>query len=150
MGLRRLLIGGLVAVVVWGGAAIWWKESRRWSVGTDDPVMLARGQSLYMEHCASCHGKKLEGQPNWQERKPNGELPAPPHDATGHTWHHSDEQLAAITKHGTARFAPPDVKTAMPAFVGKLSDDDIRAVIAFIKSNWPAQIRDRQARLNKP
>jgi mono/diheme cytochrome c family protein len=82
--------------------------------------------------------------PRRRARKPSGELPAPPHDATGHTWHHPDQQLFAITKHGMARFAPADYKSAMPAFVGTLSDRDIRAVIAYIKSTWPEDIRRRQ------
>ena len=47
---------------------------------------LAGGRILYKEHCASCHGAKLEGQPNWRRIGKDGLLPAPPHDATGHTW----------------------------------------------------------------
>lgn len=103
------------------------------------------GSRIYAVHCAECHGAKLQGEADWHTRKPNGELPAPPHDPSGHTWHHSDEQLFAITKHGMARYAPPDYKSAMPAFVGRLSDREIRAVIAYIKSTWPEDIRNRQA-----
>lgn len=55
---------------------------------------IAQGQALYQTHCARCHGKNLEGQPDWRIRRPNGRLPAPLRDRTGHTWHHPDEHLA--------------------------------------------------------
>ncbi|MCW5719495.1 MAG: cytochrome c, partial [Bauldia sp.] len=56
---------------------------------------LRAGQTLYLANCASCHGVDLEGQPNWQTPLADGRFPAPPHDETGHTWHHSDAQLFA-------------------------------------------------------
>lgn len=102
-----------------------------------DPAQLALGQKIYAQHCAACHGAKLEGQPNWQKRLPNGRLPAPPHDESGHTWHHPDEVLFAITKHGLVPpYAPPGYQSDMPAFAGILSDDEIRAVLAYIESHW--------------
>ena len=51
----------------------------------DDPAVVARGKTVYDQHCASCHGAKLEGQPDWRHRLPNGRMPAPPHDPSGHT-----------------------------------------------------------------
>ena len=33
---------------------------------------LAFGKAVYDQHCASCHGAKLEGQPNWRKPLPNG------------------------------------------------------------------------------
>ncbi|MGE5506038.1 MAG: c-type cytochrome [Actinomycetota bacterium] len=142
-----IIVAGLVVAV--GGAAGWlrWKPSE--AIDPSNQTQVALGGELYRKHCASCHGAKLEGQPHWQERKPNGALPAPPHDASGHTWHHPDDQLFAIIKHGMARFAPPDYKTEMPAFVGSLTDADIRAVLAYIKSSWPADIRQRQAAVSR-
>ena len=102
-----------------------------------DPQTLALGEQLYAEHCAACHGAKLEGQPNWKQRLPNGRLPAPPHDESGHTWHHPDEVLFAITKHGLAPpYAPKGYESDMPAFGGKLSDAQMRAVLAYIASHW--------------
>jgi mono/diheme cytochrome c family protein len=102
-----------------------------------DPAQLGAGQKLYAQHCAACHGAKLEGQPNWQRRLPNGKLPAPPHDESGHTWHHPDEVLFAITKHGMVPpYAPPGYPSDMPAFAGILSDGEIRAVLAYIESQW--------------
>jgi len=111
--------------------------------------LVARGTVVYAQHCASCHGAKLEGQPDWRKRLPNGRLPAPPHDATGHTWHHSDKQLFDMTKNGTAGMVP-GYETDMPAYKDILGDADIRAVLSFIESTWPSDIRARQARVAPP
>lgn len=143
------LVGSVAALLAaLAGAGAWWWLGRG-RIDPDDPVQVARGKQVYAQHCAECHGAQLQGEPDWRVRKPSGELPAPPHDASGHTWHHADEYLFAVTKHGLARFAPPDYKSAMPSYVGRLSDADIRAALAFIKSNWPAEIRDRQEALNR-
>lgn len=102
------------------------------------------GAVLYQQHCASCHGASLEGQPNWMERKPDGRLPAPPHDATGHTWHHSDRQLFQIVRDGLASIAP-GYDTEMRAFSGVLTDEQIWSVLDYIKSTWPQRQQDFQA-----
>ena len=112
-----------------------------------DPTNMSQveaGRRLYGEACASCHGLALEGQTAWQKRLPNGRLPAPPHDASGHTWHHSDEVLFQITKHG-AKAYPAGYETDMPAFAQRMTDAEIAAVLAYIKSTWPPDIRTRQA-----
>jgi mono/diheme cytochrome c family protein len=114
-----------------------------------DPGQVERGQHVYREFCAQCHGASLEGQADWRIRKPDGRLPAPPHDQTGHTWHHPDEVLFWITKHGlVSPYAPEDYQSNMPAFGGTLSDDDILAVIAYIKSRWPVEVRKIQEDIN--
>lgn len=101
------------------------------------------GRALYMEFCASCHGANLEGQPDWRQRLPNGRLPAPPHDETGHTWHHSDEQLFRIVKEGLAVFAP-GYETDMQAYAGILDDAQIEAILDYIKRTWPEREREIQ------
>jgi mono/diheme cytochrome c family protein len=111
--------------------------------------LVALGQEVYTEACASCHGEALEGQPNWRIRLENGRLPAPPHDETGHTWHHPDEMLFGITKIGPQAFAGlDDYETDMPAFEDMLSDQEIWAVLAYIKSTWPLKVRARQEDIN--
>jgi len=101
---------------------------------------LALGGKLYAQYCASCHGASLEGQPNWRSRLPNGRMPAPPHDESGHTWHHPDEVLFGITKHGVVPpYAPPGYESDMPGFGGKLTDEEIRAVLAYIASHWKSK-----------
>lgn len=114
----------------------------------DNPTLVAEGKQVYVDQCAACHGKNLEGQRNWRHRKADGRLPAPPHDETGHTWHHSDQQLFQVTKFGTASIAGPDYKTDMAAFGEILSDREIWAVLAFIKSTWPEAVRRRSAEIN--
>jgi S-disulfanyl-L-cysteine oxidoreductase SoxD len=112
---------------------------------TDDPRILARGQAIYQQHCSACHGERLQGQPNWRERDASGRLPAPPHDASGHTWHHPDQVLFDIVKHGVATAAHIDgYDSAMPAYDGTLTDADIVAVLSWIKAQWPIGIRKQQ------
>ncbi|GLR82267.1 c-type cytochrome [Azospirillum oryzae] len=137
----------LAAVVALAGAVMF--AGPKVSADPTDAAQVARGKMVYAEQCASCHGTRLEGQTNWQSRKADGRLPAPPHDATGHTWHHPDEDLFRITKQGIAAFAPPGYSSDMPAFGGKLSDADIWAVLAFIKSSWPEDIRRRHAAMSE-
>ena len=110
---------------------------------------LSVGERVYAKSCASCHGANLEGQPNWRQRNENGRLPAPPHNVRGHTWHHDDETLFGITKLGTAEFTGLDIESDMPAFKDILSDDDIRAVLTYIKSRWSDRIRQRQDSINR-
>ena len=102
------------------------------------------GRQIYARECAACHGDKLQGQPNWRRRRPDGRLPAPPHDETGHTWHHSDDVLFVLTKRGPQAFARPGYQSDMPAYGGKLTDREIWSVLAFIKSRWPRHVRERQ------
>ena len=65
-------------------------------------------------------------------------MPAPPHDDSGHTWHHPDEILFGLTKEGLVpgKYGPPGYVSDMPAFRGRLSDQDIRAVLSFIAASW--------------
>lgn len=115
-------------------------------VGADprNPVLVAEGQTIYQQHCASCHGARGEGQPHWQQRQANGRLPAPPHDPSGHTWHHPDPHLFIMVKNGVAALAPPGYQSDMPAYAGVLSDRQILAVLAYIKSRWPPDVLLRQ------
>ena len=116
----------------------------------NDPQTIALGKSVYDEACAACHGENLEGQPDWRSRTPEGRLPAPPHDASGHTWHHADQMLFDMTKFGIEAFAPAGYKSDMPGFEESLSDAEIWAVLAYIRSTWPAEILARQQRISAP
>lgn len=111
-----------------------------------DPFALMEGEAIYKAECATCHGAKLEGQADWRKRRPDGKLPAPPHDATGHTWHHPMEQLVAITKFGMVPpHAPAGYVSDMPAFAAKLTDRQVRNVLMYIESQWPPEIRAQRA-----
>lgn len=111
---------------------------------TDEQIAL--GTQVYAQNCASCHGANLQGQPDWRRRLSNGRMPAPPHDESGHTWHHSDQDLFDITKLGVGGIVA-GYESDMPAFEDILSDEEIAAVLAFIKSTWPERQRESQARV---
>jgi mono/diheme cytochrome c family protein len=111
---------------------------------------IALGRAVYEKHCASCHGVRLEGQPEWQRRLPSGRMPAPPHDDTGHTWHHAERVLFGITQYGVVPpYAPPGTQSDMPAYQSVLSDDEIRAVLAYIKSHWSPKVLEWRAQALK-
>ena len=115
-----------------------------------EPVTAAdieAGQQIYAESCASCHGASLEGQPDWRRRLDNGRMPAPPHDETGHTWHHSDRNLFIVTKGGVEAVVP-GYESDMPAFGESLTDDEIADVLTYIKSTWPERQREFQAEVS--
>lgn len=114
---------------------------------------IGNGQALYLEQCAACHGANLEGQPNWQDRNSDRTLPAPPHDETGHTWHHDNELLFNYTKlggEGALKLKGIEFKTSgMPAFSDILSDNEIWDVLAYIQSTWPNEIKEIQSQRNR-
>jgi mono/diheme cytochrome c family protein len=115
-----------------------------------EPRRIAAGKIVYEAHCASCHGLNLEGQPDWMSRLQSGRFPAPPHDDSGHTWHHPNEVLFALTKHGMKPpYAPEGYSSDMPAFARILSDDDIWNVLAFIQSRWSDRVRTRHDQLTQ-
>jgi mono/diheme cytochrome c family protein len=103
-------------------------------------AQLERGATLYATYCAQCHGANLAGTPNWKERLADGSLPPPPHDNSGHTWHHSDKVLLEIIRDG----GNPASNSTMPAFGDKLSDEDMKAILDFFKSTWGKKEREYQ------
>lgn len=151
--IRRLAV--LAAVVLSAAAAIvgGFAFLNRDSAGLldpDDRRVATRGEAVYAQNCASCHGKNLEGQPDWQTPDEDGFMPAPPHDENGHTWHHPDRLLFDITKRGLVEAANlKNYKTRMPAFEGVLTDEDIVAALSFIKSTWPREFQERHDELNR-
>lgn len=106
-----------------------------------DPEMVALGQEVYRQHCASCHGAQGEGQPGWQVPNAAGELPAPPHDSTGHTWKHSDAMLEHIVLQGWRDPFNRTERLTMPSFQGVLSPREIRAVITYLGTLWTEEQR---------
>lgn len=104
------------------------------------------GAVLYVEHCAECHGAALEGAENWQDSTEDGTYLPPPHDDSGHTWHHSDKVLFEYVKLGGDELFKdyPDIISAMPGFGDQLTDEEIWAILAFIKDSWSDENRKTQ------
>ena len=144
---RLLLVGGIVGLAA-GGAFVLIRTGNPVSSGNDYPIDIVAGEALYQESCAACHGANLEGQGDWRSPAADGRLPAPPHDQTGHTWHHPDSLLFNYTKlGGTAVMAAQGMEfdSGMPGFEGQLTDAEIWNILAYIKSTWPERIRSIQA-----
>jgi mono/diheme cytochrome c family protein len=149
--IKYILLAGVVTAAVIGAGIYFLGGGDGLPLSADpgNQVQVAMGKTLYAENCASCHGANLEGQKNWRTPLSGGGLPAPPHDASGHTWHHPDALLFRYTKLGGAQLAPPSFKSNMPGFEDSLSDGEIWAVLSYIKNQWPPKILRRQTRMSQ-
>jgi mono/diheme cytochrome c family protein len=136
------------ATAVGWGAAFFSPPAATHIADAQDSATVTRGRRIYADHCASCHGRYLQGQPLWQLVDDYTGRRAPAHDQTGHTWQHPDEDLFEITKYGRFASTPIGDTSHMPAFGNQLEDGDILAVIAFIKARWPLALRVAEATLN--
>ena len=87
------------------------------------------GKPLYEANCASCHGDATTAPPLEA---------APAHTDEGHTWHHPDRLLAEWILDGVP------LATVMPRWRGKLSEDEVRAVLAYVKMFWSEERRNQQ------
>ena len=124
------------------------KSNASINLNTTDNSIIENGKQIYAKNCASCHGVNLEGQKNWMSRLPDGLMPAPPHDQTGHTWHHPDRYLFMVTKYGIEEFIGEKYPNNMPAYKDILSDKEIIAVLSYIKSTWPTKIKEIHNKIN--
>ncbi len=118
-------------------------------IGGEEEFSAAEGADLYAQNCAECHGVNLEGEADWQVALDDGGLRAPPHDESGHTWHHSDDHLFRYVKYGGRGLVAGGFKSNMPGFKGELTDLEIYSVLAYIKSNWSLDIQERQAMMGR-
>ncbi len=116
------------------------------AIPTPDPQVVAAGESLYQTYCAACHGVDLEGEANWRLPKEDGSLPAPPHDSSGHTWHHPDALLLEIITQG----GNPASGGSMPRFGQTLTQEQMGSILAFIKTYWESDQRDIQWQISNP
>jgi mono/diheme cytochrome c family protein len=117
-----------------------------------DAAALRTGAAVYEARCASCHGSRGEGAAGWTRPGPGGVYPAPPHDSTGHTWHHADGLLYRIVTRGTAAATGDTLhaaRYAMPGFDSTLSPREIHAVITYLKAGWTPAQRRRQAEASR-
>lgn len=112
--------------------------------GKPDTQEVERGRRIYQQFCAACHGQKGEGQPTWEKRNELGELPAPPHDPTGHTWKHADGMLYKTIRDGWRDPFNKTKRLTMPAFGDVLAPDEIRDVVTYLKTLWTHEQRRTQ------
>lgn len=96
-----------------------------------DRNVLARGERVYLTNCAVCHGNGGEGKPGWQQPGPDGLLLPPPLDNNGRAWRLSSSQMNQFIRQGS-----PHGRSKMPAWQGKLSDQEIDEVVTWITSLW--------------
>lgn len=151
--MRRLRsVTWLFLMAVFGFTVLFWNPSAETGkpvvinntpvppVPTPDPARVAQGVDLYAQYCATCHGADLEGAPDWKKPLPDGSLPPPPHDGSGHTWHHPDSLLARIIANG----GDPSYNSKMPAFDDKIALEEIGSIMEYIKSKWGKDEREYQ------
>lgn len=156
---KSWLWGAGVAGLLVAGSLVWWLIGEVRSPRTGDPAIassqlldsgrIESGRAVYQANCAQCHGANAEGQPYWLQRNPDGTLKPPPHDATGHTWHHSDGLLFRIVRDGGAVYETPGFKSGMPAFGDQLTSDEIKAVVTYFKSLWGPEERSFQTEVSQ-
>ena len=127
---------GAFAIALWAGGVFFEPAG----LPHDQPTAVARGQTLYADNCAACHGADLEGQENWQSPLETGRMPAPPHDQDGHTWHHGEALLIDITTRGSAAVIGGGYESDMPGFGETMSQTEIQEVLGYIKSTWPKEV----------
>jgi len=138
-------IGGIGAVIAVSALA---DQKPGQLLPNDVPGAVAAGAGIYQAQCAGCHGADLGGEPDWRQPKESGRMPAPPHDETGHTWHHPDIQLFMLTKYGVAAVVGDGYESDMPGFEDVLTDREILQVLAYIKNSWPDGIIARHDQIN--
>ncbi len=156
---KRLFWGIGAIGLLFAGLLVWWLVEGLGSSQSGNPMgeaqgamnqlKVERGRALYLTNCSQCHGAEGEGQPNWRQRNPDGTFLPPPHDSTGHTWHHGDGRLFRIIQDGGKVYEDPGFKSMMPAFGDTLSSEEIRAVVTYLKSLWDPNQRDSQAEVSR-
>lgn len=136
--MRRLLVVPFLLVVGACGAQAPTGSSVDTEAGPPplDVSLIAEGKPLYEVHCASCHGIDGAGAENWMIANADGSYPPPPHDATGHTWHHSDRSLVDLVANGS-----DFEQSRMPAFGDRLGIEEIEAVLEYLKTWWGPEER---------
>ena len=108
----------------------------------DALITMAIAKDLYNSHCSSCHMNNLAGNLKWKSSlDEDGQRLPPPLNGTGHTWHHSPQQLFKTIRYGYKKINP-NYKGKMLGNE-KLTDNEIWSILEYIKSNWPEKIRDK-------
>ncbi|MCG6975965.1 MAG: c-type cytochrome [Acidiferrobacterales bacterium] len=99
-----------------------------------DVERIARGAKLFQEKCAQCHGPEAQGHPDWERGRKEGYAAAPPLNGTGTDITLSKIKMMTIIRNGLKQNGLP----VMPAWAGRVSDQDIEDVITWFQALWPA------------
>jgi len=142
----RVIVGVILVVLLVSACG---KEesktpSRKIAVGPDRPVStenLFRGVRLFQEHCALCHGPEAQGHPDWRNPKV---VAAPPLNGTGNDWKRRKQDMIAIIKNGATREGEP----VMPAWKGRITDQEIEDIITWYQALWPPEVYERWRKVN--
>lgn len=88
------------------------------------PEMLEKGKKIYTQLCATCHGPKGDGQ-----GVAAAALNPKPATFTDTQWKYggSDQEITTVITKGVPG-------TAMVSFAAQLKEDDLKAVVAYVKS----------------
>lgn len=134
---KRVVLGSVVGVLTIAGC-----DNR------PDAERIRLGAMVYTTHCSSCHGAKLEGHPNWKDEPAAGKRPAPPLDDSGEAWRYKDRQLFTIVKNGyVPPYSKPGRQSDMPGFRDRLSNEEIHAVLDYIRAAWSEETTRKRAEL---
>lgn len=95
------------------------------SQANDGPANSTDGQVLFEAYCAACHGK--DGQPV----VPDARIL----NANGETWRLSNDEIGQMIRNGSQ---------LMPAMGADFSDEQVDAVITYIKAWWTPDQRAEQ------
>jgi mono/diheme cytochrome c family protein len=115
-----VLAVAIAAVGIFTGGLAWLLDA------PTPPPSASRPQRLYYAFCASCHG--TDGTGSWRAAL----FLVRPGDLTDTTRVKglTDEYLFAILKHGGAPIGRP----GMPAFGSTLKDEDLTALVAYVRA----------------
>jgi mono/diheme cytochrome c family protein len=117
------------------------KEDARFNVAN-----IARGALVYQENCAQCHGPEAQGHPDWRHAKQQGYAAAPPLDGTGPAAKMKKSEIIAVIKNGVKYKGEP----VMPAWQGRVNDQDIEDVITWFQALWPSDVYANWQKRNLP
>ena len=98
---------------------------------TGKPVSAARGETIFVDHCALCHGLHGRGDGPRSAFFQTGVQFIPDFATPGYLTGRDDQLLQSV-REGLARLPEPAI--LMPQFKYILSDDEIRSVLVYLKS----------------
>ena len=124
---RGVVILGMLVILV--GSILLSQRKTLLPARPADPQL---GERIFRQNCAVCHGSNAGGSDF-----------APPLNRMGHADHHPDWELYMFIAEGKVGF------TQMPAWKERLSDREIRSVIAYIKTLWTKDQRASQQHVNE-